>query len=443
MSNKLLKQEEIDALLNTQAPEPAQHDAAGADPLAEQSQEAAAGAEFPGEQNAAEANGAELVEEQSAMDLALLKDEEKDALGEVGNICMGSAATTLSMLLNQPVNITSPRVTVTTMEELFKGFAIPHITIYLRFIEGLSGYNLLMMKLQDAAVLADLMMGGDGTNISEELTEIGISAASEAMNQMIGSASTAMATMFSRRVNISPPETQIYHSADELKPPELGQKGPVVVIWFKMTIGTILDTQLMQVMGVETAKEEAGLILGQLSDAGGEEYLPAQEDPHTQNLSDNIEDAGIPDLGDNLFDSLIQDLSEPEPARPVEAARGPNGSSAMERQSRIATAGARPSTAARPVAVPPGFDQRRLDLILDIPLKVTVLLGRTRWPIKDILGLTPGSVVEMQSMVDEPVEVLVNGTLVAMGEVVVVNENFGVRITSIIGPEERIQNLGK
>jgi flagellar motor switch protein FliN/FliY len=89
-----------------------------------------------------------------------------------------------------------------------------------------------------------------------------------------------------------------------------------------------------------------------------------------------------------------------------------------------------------------GFDQQRLDLILDIPLKVTVLLGRTKWPIKDILGLSTGSVIEMQSLVDEPVEILVNGTLVATGEIVVVHDNYGVRISNIITPRERIQNLG-
>jgi flagellar motor switch protein FliN/FliY len=432
MSNRLLQQEEIDALLNAQVFEPAQVDAAVAESLVAPVHEAATGAGFPGEQYGVEANGAELVEERSEIDLDSLSDEEKDALGEVGNICMGSAATTLSKLLSQPVSITSPMVTVTTMEEFFKGFVIPHMTIYVRFIEGISGYNLLVIKLQDAAILADLMMGGDGTNITEEITEIGVSAASEAMNQMIGTASTAMAAMFGQTVNISPPETKIYHSADELKSPEPGDEAPVVVVWFKMNIGNILDTNIMQVMGMNTAREEANFILSQLLQAGGGEYSPDLEEPPEQGLSDNAGGTGISEMGDAL-----------EPAEPAEAAKEANDSPAIERQSRITTGGARLPASAKPVTAPPGFDQQRLDLILDIPLKVTVLLGRTRWPIKDILGLTPGSVVEMQSMVDEPVEVLVNGILVAMGEVVVVNENFGVRITNIISPEERLKNLGR
>ena len=410
MSKKLLQQEEIDALLSAQVFEPDRPGEAGV-PLAEQSQEAADGAESSGE-------------EPPGVEPEVLTDEEKDALGEVGNICMGSSATTLSVLLNQPVTITSPRVTVTTMEDLFRSFATPHMTIHVRFIEGISGYNLLMMKLQDAAILADLMMGGDGANTTGELDEFSLSAASEAMNQMIGSASTAMAAMFSRTVNISPPEIQIYNSADEPKPLEMDHDA-VVVVWFKMTVGSILDTQLMQVMGIDTAREEASLILGQLSEAGGEGHLPAQEEPPARDLPDNMEGS----------------VSGPEPAMPLETAVGPHGSFATGGLARTVTGGNGTSAAFRSGAAPPAPDQGRLDLILDIPLKVTVLLGRTRWPIKDILGLTPGAVVELQSLVDEPVEVLVNGVLVALGEVVVVNENFGVRITNIISPEERLQNL--
>ncbi len=397
MTNKLLKQEEIDALLNGQEPE-SDHPEKYVEHEKHEPLESA-GVDSTGEQNAAQANGAVLITEQSAMGLSLLTDEEKDALGEVGNICMGSSSTTLSMLLNQPVNITSPRVTITTMEELFNSFVTPHMSIRVRFIEGISGYNLLIMRVQDAAVLADLMMGGDGISTSDELTEIGISAASEAMNQMIGAASTAMATLFSRTVNISPPVTKIYHTPEELTSLEQGQ---VVVVWFKMTVGSVLDTQIMQVMDMDTAREEAGLILGQLLKAEGEECLPIQEEPHAQ---------------------------------------AANQSSLPEQQARIETSSARPPAARRPAATQSGLDQQRLGLILDIPLKVTVLLGRTRWPIKDILELTPGSVVELQSLVDEPVEVLINGTLVAMGEVVVVNENFGVRLTNIIKPEERLQKL--
>jgi flagellar motor switch protein FliN/FliY len=412
MSNRFLDQEEIDALLNARELETHQPE------IEEQVSEAItpqelAGAQPAGKQKLTETKGAASGVEHSAVTPAVLTDEEMDALGEVGNICMGSSSTALSLLLNQPVNITSPKVSITSMEELIKSFVIPHISIYVHYTEGFSGYNLLIMKLTDAAIMADLMMGGDGTNVTGELDEIGISAASEAMNQMIGAASTAMSTMFNCTVNISPPETKIYYNTDDIEFPEPEQ---VVVVWFKMTISNILDTQIMQVMDIATAREEAGLLLGHLSGMAVQEYPPAREEPAPQKSPDKrgaTSNHALPDKEENAG----KPLSKSAGSLPPEAGN-----------SEVATSGL-------------GLDQRRLDRILDIPLKVTVLLGRTKWPIKDILDLKPGSVVELQSLVDEPVEVLVNGTLVAMGEVVVVNENFGVRLTSIIEPEQRLQRL--
>lgn len=365
--------------------------------------------------------------------------EEIDALGEVGNICMGSASTTLSMLLNQKVSITSPRVTITTLEDLFKGFDIPHMTIYVSFTEGISGYNLLIIRLSDAAVLADLMMGGDGSSVTAELNEISESAASEAMNQMIGSASTAMATMFNRTVNISPPNTQIYYSSADLKPPELTNEDTIVVVWFKLIIGNILDTHIMQVMSVDTAREQAGLILGQIYG----EQPQSQSETNFSMDSPGIEES-IPQAPGVYQEDLGNYATQLDPAGlhtgMQEQDLGLSEEKPVYKGALYTAAPAHETTAAAEML---DIDQQRIGMILDIPLKVTVLLGRTKWPIKDILNLAMGSVVELQSLVDEPVEVLVNGSLVAKGEVVVINENFGVRITSILGPEARLKNLGK
>lgn len=432
--SRLLKQEEIDTLMDDQNNEPVQAEDENAAVSAEQPQENISNDEVIAEQLHDITAVDEFVKEQTVQEdaadsgeqpdvsMELLSEEEMDALGEVGNICMGSAATTLSMLLNQKVNITSPTLTISTLEELFNSFITPHITIFVRFTEGLSGFNILIMKVHDASVLADLMMGGNGLDVSEEINEIGVSAASEAMNQMIGSASTSMAAMFNRTVNISPPETKVYHSVDELEFPEFGVEGPVVVVWFKMTIGDILDTQIMQVMGFDTAREEAGLILSELIPDKGKHQAEAAEAEDLSSVVDEMAGEDMP--------------GETKPAEQVKHYESPVGSAPAFTPAPVRHGPLKAEPAAS------GFDQQRLDLILDIPLKVTVLLGRTRWPIKEILGLAPGSVVELQSLVDEPVEVLVNGTLVATGEVVVVNENFGVRISNIIGPRERLQNLG-
>lgn len=399
--------------------------------------------DLPGSFDAGTESGSEPGHEPAGTESGLLTAEEKDALGEVGNICMGSAATTLAMLTSQPVNITSPSITLTTLKELFKSFGIPHLAIYVRFIGGLTGYNLLIMKLDDATVLADMMMGGDGTNISEELSEIGISAASEAMNQMIGTASTSMATMFGKKVNISPPDTHVYYSEDELRSPELDHEETVVVVRFNITIGAVLNTHIMQVMGVETAREQAGALLRQLSAGNGGETVQEDVSDPSQKIMGDSEDFAITGQSQDMKSTFPEEKLQNDSFQPIAGSHDPGVISTVGREVSPFPAPVRQLGDSSPAAAPLIPNQQHLDLILDIPLKVTVLLGRTKWPIKDILGVAPGSVVELQNQVDGPVEVLVNGTLVAMGEVVVVNENFGVRITNIIGPEDRLKHLGR
>ncbi|MDI6711447.1 MAG: flagellar motor switch phosphatase FliY [Thermoanaerobacterales bacterium] len=333
---------------------------------------------------------------------------EKDALGEIANIAMGSAATTLSTLLNHRVNITSPRVDVTSQRELMKEFNVPYLLIEVRFTEGLQGSNLLVIKTRDAAIIADLMMGNDGSSPAEELSELEISATAEAMNQMMGSAATAMSTIFGCTVSISPPKVRVLKSDDDLSS-EVGE--PVVVIRFRMTVGEILDTEIMEVLSIATAREEAAFLLG------GMENLFAGESAAVE--------------------------TPPAPAGETPAPAAAAGPPAGEGKGVSAVTGAASVGLSAAAAGLSPAEQEKLQMLLDIPLKVTVVLGRTRRPIKEVLGLTPGAVVELSAMVDEPVEILVNGIPVAHGEVVVVNENFGVRITSIISPQERVQHLGR
>lgn len=362
-----------------------------------------------------------------------LTEDEMDSLGEVGNMYMGSAAATLSTLFNQNVKFTDPRLTISTLEDLLNGFLTPHMVVFMRFTEGLSGFNMLIMKIKDANVLADLMMGGKGINVPVEANEISTIAAVKALKKMISNASTSMAAMFNRMVKISLPEIKICNSVDEIKFTSFSPGDSVVVVRYKMTIGDILDTQIMRVMGFDTAKEEAGLFLSRLMGLDKELSTPAAEETPGEDLTSVAdEQAALINLDD------ISREDKTEPAASVGQVR--QHETAVVKPEQAPAAVLQAPSRAEPADF--GFDQQRLDLILDIPLKVTVLLGRTRWPIKDILGLSPGSVIEMQRLVDEPVEILVNGTLVATGEIVVVHDNYGVRISNIITPRERIQNLG-
>lgn len=352
-----------------------------------------------------------------------LTPAEKDALGEIGNISMGSASTTLSELLNQKVLITSPRVYTITQEEMFSNFDVPYMVIHVQFTQGLNGFNVLIMRLNDAMVMSDLMMGGNGTPFSQEISEIEISAASEAMNQMIGTASTSLATMFRRTVNISPPVTKVLENKEHEMKYRLPAGDTVVVVSFRMSIGTLLDTELMQIMSLDTAREEANLLL---QDLMVDSSVAAESSVYEYN-DNRLKDKNLKQAQEHSFSDLT------EPAVTVEEP--------MVQQEALSSPG--PYKEAQPYAFSPltESEKRKLDLLLDIPLNVSVVLGKTKRPIKEVLSLTPGAIVELSSLIDEPVEVYVNGTLVARGEVVVVNENFGVRISSIITPSERVQKL--
>ena len=134
-----------------------------------------------------------------------LSPMEQDALGEVGNISFGSSATALSALLGQKVDITTPSLSMINRNKLEEEFPHPYVAIQVEYTIGLSGMNLLVIKQSDAAIIADLMLGGDGLNPKPELGEIQLSAVQEAMNQMMGSAATSMSTVFNKKVDISPP----------------------------------------------------------------------------------------------------------------------------------------------------------------------------------------------------------------------------------------------
>ena len=353
-----------------------------------------------------------------------LSEIERDLLGEVGNISMGSASTALSTIVGQPVNIATPVVTVTTLKELRANYAVPNIALDVKFISGISGGNLLVMKTTDAAVIASLMMGGDG-NIEgkADLSEIEISAVSEAMNQMIGSAATSMATMFSRTVNISPPKSKIWEESTSPLSDSMDDDEQVVQVAFKLTIGDLIDSNIMQVLPIETAKKIVDIMMGT-------EEIP--EEPKVASAPIEIktpkqEPAPVNRAAEQEAAYTSAPVQEEYYTKPVER---------PQPQVEVRQAEFKPLTKS-PVYNSP----RNIELILDVPLEISVVLGKTKKNIRDILNLGTGSLIELDKLAEEPVDILVNGKKVAYGEVVVVDENFGVRITSIISGEERVRAI--
>jgi flagellar motor switch protein FliN/FliY len=367
----------------------------------------------------------------ASTDAEVITDLDKDLLGEIGNISMGSASTALYQLINQQVNITTPVVTVTTLREIKEGFETPNIVLDIEYVTGIIGRNILIVKIADGLVISNLMMGGDG-NITEvhELSEIEISAVSEAMNQMIGSAATSMATMFGRKVDISPPSARVVTDGNMPISDAIPEDEPIVRVSFKMTIGDIVDSNIMQIFPISTAKNIVAIMTGEDKPKEEPKAEPAKAAPKENIASKEIQQPvnNAPNM-EPQYSQPQQQYYEQQPYYEAPPQR-------MQQPVEVHSAAF--ESLAPQNNVPP---IKNIDLILDVPLDISVVLGRTKKSIQDILNLGTGSLIELDKLAEEPVEILVNGKQIALGEVVVVDENFGIRITSIVSSVERIKKL--
>lgn len=369
--------------------------------------------------------------EEAPTEAELLSDLEKDLLGEVGNISMGSAATALSTIVGQKVNITTPTISVTTLEELKNTFETPNVILDVKFTSGIAGGNILIMKITDAAVIANLMMGGNGeveTHI--ELSELEISAVQEAMNQMIGSAATSMATMFNREVNISPPNSSIVDETTSPISNDINENEQIIAISFRMTIGELIDSNILQILPLTTGKKIVSIMMGteeKPASAPVETAAPVNNNTHKP-MQQATSTAPV----------ASEAYSNSNGGYNNEVAYTHKGPEVYQEPVQVRQAAFQPLSEAAGNNVP-----KNIDLILDVPLEVSVELGRTKKNIRDILALSAGSLIELNKLAEEPVDIFINGKKIAYGEVVVIDENFGVKITGIVSGEERIKTLSK
>ena len=351
-----------------------------------------------------------------------LSDAERDAVGEIANINMGTAATTLSTLLNTKVTITTPKVSYVTLDDLSLQYDRPCVFIHISYIDGIDGNNILILKEHDVKVITDLMMGGDGSNTDGELSEMHLSAISEAMNQMMGSAATSLSSMLEKKVDISPPTASLVDLNDSMTDDtEISNflQGEMVQVAFDMEIGDLVDSQIMQLF--EFARDLYRKFIGE-SKSEIEEPQPQASQPTP---------AATPEQTVNVQN--VQPAVPPTPDMQQMAGAMPVQSDMMQQQPY-----AMPNVNVQPAqfqpfnaGVSPLMQQENIDLIMDVPLEVTVELGRTNKSIKEILDFSPGTIIELNKLAGEPVDVLVNGKFVAKGEVVVIEENFGIRIVEI------------
>lgn len=393
----------------------------------------------------------------SAEDSFTLTESEKDAVGEISNISMGTAATTLSSLLSQKVNITTPKVEVATWDDLSREYDRPCVMMQISYKEGLAGNNVLILKENDVKIITDLMMGGTGTaNPDEPLSELHLSAIGEAMNQMMGSAATSMSSMFNRKIDISPPVANLvetYNELDEGMPVFLNK--PFVKVAFKMQIGDLIDSEIMQLYPKEFAQELLNMFMPSSDDSSNSQPQPAsqapvqQPAPQAQSVQQpapqaqpvqqpdmNMQQAGmmgqaVPQQGMAMQQGMPMQGMPYGYGMPMQGMMGqpmPMQGYAQPQDVNVAPAAFQPFA----TDVNPILQKENIELIKDVPLEVTVELGRTTKSIKDILEFAPGTIVELNKIAGESVDVLVNGKYVAKGEVVVIEESFGVRITEII-----------
>ncbi|MCR5474368.1 MAG: flagellar motor switch phosphatase FliY [Lachnospiraceae bacterium] len=377
------------------------------------------------------------------VDESALTDEEKDAIGEVANISMGTSATTLYSLVNRKVNITTPVVDLSTWDTIVAEYERPCVFIKIKYTEGLEGTNILILKEHDVKIITDLMMGGDGLNVDEnELTDIHLSAISEAMNQMMGSSATSLSSMLGRMIDISPPQADLVDVAGMEKQEDISSflLGTFVRITFRMQIEDLVDSKIMQLYPIDFAKN--------LYDYFMDSQEPETPPPAPASAAPQMAPPSMqaPSMGQGMGSPQMPPPSMGMPgmgAPSMDFSMGMGMNQGMGMQPQMGAAPQMgmpmPNINIQPASFTPFStdvsamqSQENIALIKDVPLEVTVELGRTSKAISDILDFAPGTIIELDKIAGEPVDVLVNGKLVAKGEVVVIEENFGVRVTEII-----------
>ena len=421
-----------------------------------------------------------------------LTDVEKDAIGEVANISMGSSATTLYSLVNRKVNITTPVVTLATWKTLLDSYEKPCVFIQIKYTQGLDGTNILVLKEHDVKVITDLMMGGDGTNTEGELGELHLSAISEAMNQMMGSAATSLSTLLQTVIDISPPESSLFDLTEVKDGKEISPflGGTFVKISFRMQIDDLVDSTIMQLYPIDFARKLVETFINtQMANIDEvTEKKPAQPEndtnttaqipaPGTDNQTqmnntnlngmnqmgnmgmndmnqmnnmgmngmNQMNNMGMNQMGNMGMNGMNQMGSMGMNGMNQMGNMGMNGMNqmgnmGMNSMNQMGMMGMPGQNVNVQPAQFQSFSndnmgttgQENIGLIKDVPLEVTVELGRTTKSISDILDFSPGTIIELDRIAGEPIDVLVNGKFVAKGEVVVIEESFGVRITEII-----------
>ncbi len=459
------------------------------------------------------------------MNNSVFKPMELSAIGEIMNISLGSSATAVSNLLDHRVDITTPTVTVVDVKDFELGDIEPAVGVEIKYVSGLDGSNLMLLRMSDIKVIVDILMGTDTPLDEFVLDELSLSAVCEVMNQMMGAASTALSDFLGRVVNISTPETFDVYDQEAMKRERMPVKeGPIVVVRFALSIEDQLQSEFMNVISVDLAKELVAGFGLEDDDEPVPAPAPAPATAAPAPAPAASSSGGV--LSQEEIEKLMNGggAAAPAPA-PAPAAESGGGKLSQEEIERLMAGGAsaapaQPAPAPAPAAPPapapaapaqpvqgmpaqppmqppvmpvpgqegmqppyaggypyyppyPGYpyyppqqepklintapppmprlengeelsqeQTQNLDLIMGVPLEVTVEIGRTRKRVQEILSFSKGSLVVLDKLAGDHVDLFVNGKCIAHGDVVVVDDNFGIRVTEILkkpGIEELAQ----
>ena len=429
----------------------------------------------------------------------MLTADEIDAIGEVLNISMGAAATAVSTMLERQVVITTPHTSQSQLLNVDFSSLEPAIVVKINYIKGLTGTNIIVIRRRDMGVILDLLMGNDYTGTDEyEFDEMSMSAACEVMNQMMGASATAMSEMINTPINISTPTALLVESSGEVHRifEELNQEETVVSVSFKMMIKETLDTTFSCIMPLSLSRTIVQAVNGEedvsVPSPAQPTPPPAQPAPPPMQptpppmqpapppvqptpppmqpvppqMQPQSPRAPMPDVAQlppdmqpaypyppayqQPYDPAAQYMpyQQPYPQQPYPRQYpGQYGQYPEPQNGRYLTPALNVRQAefpdfSPPASATPGFSSN-MNLLMGVKLEVSVVIGRAKQKIKDVLDLGQGSVIELDRQTGSPAEIVVNGQLLAYGDVVVVGDNFGIRITDIVGTRELIDSLEK
>lgn len=361
----------------------------------------------------------------------ILSPMDIDTIGEILNISLGSSATTVSTLLDQRVNITTPRVQVIQSNEFNFHSLEPAVAVEINYVSGLDGKNIMILKESDVKVIVGLLLQTDYSEQEFVLDEMSLGAICEVMNQMMGASSTALSQLLNRAINISPPNSFRIENSQQFKSMYFNNEEMLVAVHFSLMIGELVNSEFISLMTVELAKN---LISSFGFGADAAEPAPQKSVPAPAPAP---APAPVPVPAPAFVPAVpaAPPISAPAPA--------PSAVAAAPRQQR-------PSYEVRSASYQ-NFDQEEpslsgsqnsnLNMIMSVPLQITVEIGRATKKIQEILDFTPGTIVELEKQAGSQVDVFVNGKAIAKGDVVVVDDYYGVRITEISSNSEIIKLL--